>query len=57
MSFGIYLGGIFLVICGLVYGAIVLHAPTPWIVAGTLVLLGSGIVMAVRATRERDPAG
>jgi hypothetical protein len=56
MSFGIYLAGIVLVICGIVYGAAMLHAPTHWIVVATLVMLGVGVVTAVKATRERDSA-
>ncbi len=54
MSFGIYLGGIVLVIGGLVYGATILHTPLPWIVVGALVLLGLGMVLAVKATRQKD---
>lgn len=57
MSFGLYLGGLLLVLGGLVYAAAMLHAPTHWIVIGAVVLLGFGIVSAVRATRQRDPAG
>jgi len=57
MSFGIYLGGIILVLGGLVYAAAILHAPLPWIVVGALVALGIGIVAAVKATRMRDRAG
>jgi hypothetical protein len=56
MSFGIYLGGIILVICGLLYGAVMLHAPGHWIVVGALVMLGAGVVTAVKATRQRDPS-
>jgi hypothetical protein len=56
MSFGIYLFGIVLVIAGLVYGAAILHVPVHWIVVTTLMLLGVGVVAAVKATRERDPA-
>ncbi|HTA91006.1 MAG TPA: hypothetical protein VK745_15560 [Polyangiaceae bacterium] len=56
MSFGMYLFGIILLISGLVYGAAILHAPAQWLVVGALVLLGLGIVAAVKATRERDPA-
>ncbi|MEP7051699.1 MAG: hypothetical protein ABJB12_15155 [Pseudomonadota bacterium] len=56
MSFGIYLFGILLVIAGVVYAAAMLHAPAHWIVVGTLVLLGVGVVAAVKATRERDSA-
>lgn len=54
MSFGIYLGGIVLVLGGLVYAATLLHVPAPWIVAGALVVMGFGIVIAVKATRTRD---
>ena len=57
MSFGIYIGGIVIVLGGLVYGAAILHAPVPWIVVGALVALGIGIVTAVKATRMRDRAG
>ncbi|HKO52993.1 MAG TPA: hypothetical protein VJV79_35030 [Polyangiaceae bacterium] len=56
MSFGIYLVGIILVIAGLVYAAVILSAPAHWIVVAVLVMLGSGVVTAVRATRQRDPA-
>jgi len=56
MSFGIYLAGIVLVIVGIMYAASLAHAPTQWIVVGGLVLLGAGIVSAVKATRQRDPA-
>jgi hypothetical protein len=55
MSFGIYLFGIVLIIAGLVYAAAMLNAPTHWIVVTSLVLLGAGIVTAVKATRQRDP--
>ena len=57
MSFGIYIGGIVLVLGGLVYGAVIMHAPAPWIIVGALVLLGLGVLTAVKATRQRDPAG
>jgi hypothetical protein len=56
MSFGIYLFGIVLVIAGLVYGAAILHVPAQWIVVAALVLLGTGVVAAVKATKQRDPA-
>ncbi len=56
MSFGIYIGGIVLVVGGLVYGAAILHTPVPWIVVGALVSLGIGVLAAVRATRMRDSA-
>ncbi len=56
MSFGIYLFGIILVIAGLGYGAAMVHVPTQWIVMLSLVMLGLGVVMAVKATRQRDSA-
>jgi uncharacterized membrane protein YiaA len=54
MSFGIYLVGIVLVVAGLVYAAAILSAPTHWIVVAALVMLGVGVVSAVKATRQRD---
>ena len=57
MSFGIYLFGVVLVVGGILYGAAMLHAPAHWIVVGGIVLLGLGILMAVKATRQRDPSG
>jgi len=57
MSFGLYAGGFAIVICGLIYGAHLVHMPTHWIVAGAVVLLGLGILSGVRATRQKDPVG
>ena len=54
MSFGIYLGGIVLALGGLVYAAVLLHVPPPWVVAGALVVLGFGVLAAVKATRGKD---
>ena len=56
MSFGIYLTGILLVIGGVLYAAALLHAPTHWLVVGALLMLGAGVVAAVKATRQRDSA-
>ena len=56
MSFGIYLVGIILLVSGVAYGAALLNAPMHWIVVAALLMLGLGIVTAVKATRERDPA-
>lgn len=56
MSFGIYLVGIVLLISGVVYAAALLSAPTHWIVVAALLMLGLGVVTAVKATRQRDPA-
>jgi hypothetical protein len=54
MSFGIYVGGIALVVGGMIYAAAMLHVPPPWIVAGALVVMGFGILTAVKSTRSRD---
>jgi uncharacterized membrane protein HdeD (DUF308 family) len=56
MSFGICLVGIVLLVVGVVYAAALLNAPAHWIVVSALLMLGAGIVMAVKATRQRDPA-
>jgi hypothetical protein len=56
MSFGIYAAGFAIVIGGLVYAAHLMHIPTQWIAAGAIVLLGVGILSAVKATRQKDPA-
>jgi hypothetical protein len=57
MSFGIYFAGIVLVLGGLIYGAAILNVPVHWIVVGALILLGLGVLTAVKATRQRDAAG
>lgn len=56
MSFGLYSAGFAIVIAGLIYGAHLVHMPTRWIVVGAVVLLGVGILSAVKATRQKDPA-
>ena len=56
MSFGIYVLGYLIVIGGLIYGAVLMHVPSHWIVAGAIVLAGLGIVSAVKATRQKDSA-
>jgi len=56
MSFGIYLAGYVVVIAGLIYGAHLMHIPAHWIVVGTVILIGVGILSGVKATRQRDSA-
>ncbi len=56
MSFGIYLTGCVVVIAGLIYGASLMHMPTQWIVVSGLVLVGLGILMGVKVTRQKDSA-
>jgi hypothetical protein len=55
MSFGIYAIGFAIVIGGLIYAAYLMHMPAHWIAAGAIVLLGLGILKAVKATRQKDP--
>jgi hypothetical protein len=56
LSFGIYMTGFVLVIAGLLYGASLMHVPTHWIVVGGIVLVGVGILMGVKVTRQKDSA-
>ena len=57
MSFGLYSIGFAIVIGGLIYAAYLLHIPAHWIAVGAVVLLGVGILSAVKATRQKDPMG
>lgn len=57
MSFGLYAIGFVILIGGLIYGAYLVHMPAHWIVVGAIVLLGLGILSAVKATRQKDPVG
>ena len=54
-SFALCLIGMIVVIGGLAYIAVLMHAPSQWIIAGVVVLLVLGIVGAVTHTRRRDP--
>jgi cadmium resistance protein CadD (predicted permease) len=56
MSFGLYSIGFVLVIAGLTYAAHLMHVPPHWIAVLDIVLLGLGILSAVKATRQKDPA-
>jgi hypothetical protein len=56
MSFGLYAAGFAILICGLIYGAYLMHMPAHWIAVGAIVLLGVGIISGVKATRQRDSA-
>jgi len=56
MSFGLYAIGFAIMICGLIYGAHLMHIPAHWIAVCAIVLLGVGILSGVKATRQRDSA-
>jgi hypothetical protein len=55
MSFGIYAAGYAVLIAGLAYAAHLMHVPQHWIFAGAIVMIGLGILSAVKATRQKDP--
>ena len=57
MSFGLYSIGFAIMIGGLIYAAYLIHMPAHWIAVGAVVLLGIGILSAVKATRQKDPVG
>jgi len=56
MSFGIYAAGFAIMIGGLAYVAHLIHMPTHWIVAGAVIMIGIGLLSAVKATRQKDSA-
>jgi hypothetical protein len=56
MSFSLYASGFAIVIAGLIYGAYLIHIPAHWIAVGGIILLGVGILSAVKATRQKDTA-
>jgi hypothetical protein len=56
MSFGIYIAGFTIMIAGLVYAAHLLRLPAHWIVVGAVIMIGAGILSAVKATRQKDAA-
>jgi len=55
MNFVIYLIGTLLVVGALAYGASRLHISSTWILIGSAVILGLGIMTGVTRTRQKDP--
>lgn len=55
MSFLIYLAGCLILISGLIYGAVLLHASYQWIAVGAIVVLGIAVLTGVKITRQKDP--
>ena len=53
-AFSLYVVGFFVLLAGLIYGAYLLHIPQTWIMVGTLVILGLGVMSAVSQTKQRD---
>jgi uncharacterized membrane protein len=56
MSFGIYAAGYAIMIGGLAYAAHLVRMPTHWIAVGVIVMIGVGLLSAVKATRQKDSA-
>lgn len=54
MSFRLYAAGYAIVIAGLVYAAHLVHMPSRWILVGAIVMIGIGLLSAVKATRQKD---
>ena len=55
MSFALYMIGFIIVIAGLAWGAMVAGVPQIYIMIGAVVLLGIGILSAVKRTRPKAP--
>jgi hypothetical protein len=54
MSFALYLIGFVIVIGGVAWGMSVAGVPTTWILITSLILLGLGILTAVKNERSKD---
>ncbi|MGD0831796.1 MAG: hypothetical protein ABR907_12680 [Terracidiphilus sp.] len=55
MSFGLYAAGYAIMIAGLAYAAHLVRVPPHWIAVGVIVMIGLGLLSAVKATRQKDP--
>lgn len=54
-AFVLYVAGFLVLLGGVIYGALLLHAPHAWIAVGALVIVGLGIMSAVSHTKQKDP--
>jgi hypothetical protein len=54
-SFWTYITGFVVLIIGLNLAALQLGVEPPWMITGSLVLLGIGIMFAVNSTKTKDP--
>ena len=54
-AFALYVLGFIVLLGGLIYAAHLLHVPQTWIIVGSLVVIGLGIMSAVARTKQRDP--
>ncbi len=56
MPYILHVVGFLIVISGLIYGAVLLHAPAAWIIVGSVILLGIAVLTGVKATRQKNPS-
>ena len=56
MNMVIYMIGTLLVVAGLAYGANRLGVSHVWILVGSLVIIGLGMMGGIVKTRQKDPA-
>jgi len=56
MSFGLYAAGFAIFTIGLAYAAHMMHVPAHWIAVGVVIMLGLGVMSAVKSTRLKDPS-
>jgi uncharacterized membrane protein len=54
-AFMLYIIGFVILLGGLIYGAWLIHIPQTWIVVGSLIVIGLGVMSAVSQTKRRDP--
>ena len=54
-AFMLYIVGFIILLGGLIYGALLIHVPQTWIIVGSLVIIGLGVMSAVSHTKRRDP--
>lgn len=55
MSFGLYMLGFIVFLTGVAWAAVVAGVPQLYIIIGVVILLGLGILSAVKRTRPKDP--
>ena len=55
MSFGLYMLGFLIFLVGVGWAAMVAGVPQLYIIIGAVILLGIGILSAVKRTRPKDP--
>jgi hypothetical protein len=52
-----YIFGFLLLIGGMAWGALELGAPQLWVMIGSMILLGAGVIMAANRSRLRGAGG